>query len=267
MKLTTKKIYKLIQEQIDEKALKAIQSVISKGDIPQRYALYAVGFDDDSYSLVLYQLPPLKTEVVAYCKMQKTAKPCIPATYEVLAIARNTDRDYKGVGAVMYDIAATIIKQEHSGGITSDHSSSSSTAAYKVWQKMLKSGKYKKRATRISGGKNDKFDYDNSTPADPVDDCDLPKYGAAASDHSLQIINDSPYLDKFLNNHTKAMKVAKKAADALGQDFDANEIEDALESAGFKLFKKVYTGGSITVLTKEYFSIWNRIKRAIGVEK
>ena len=151
MKLTTKKIYKLIQEQIDEKALKAIQSVISKGDIPQRYALYAVGFDDDSYSLVLYQLPPLKTEVVAYCKMQKTAKPCIPATYEVLAIARNTDRDYKGVGAVMYDIAATIIKQEHSGGITSDHSSSSSTAAYKVWQKMLKSGKYKKKSNSHIG--------------------------------------------------------------------------------------------------------------------
>ena len=44
-------------------------------------------------------------------------------------------------------------------------------------------------------------------------------------------------------------------------------ISDLEKGAGFKLFKKIYTGGSITVLTKEYFSIWNRIKRAIGVEK
>ena len=137
----------------------------------------------------------------------------------------------------------------------------------KIWQKMLKSGKYKKRATAISQGKNDKFDYDNSTPTDPADDCDLPDSGVAASDHSLEIINNSPYLNKFLNNHRKAMKVAKKAADALGQDFNADLIEDELEDAGFDLFEDVYTSGNITVLTKEYFSIWNRIKRAVGVEK
>ena len=40
MKLTTKKIYKLIQEQIDEKAAKGIQTVIAKGNIPERYAFF-----------------------------------------------------------------------------------------------------------------------------------------------------------------------------------------------------------------------------------
>jgi hypothetical protein len=264
MKLTTKKLKKLIQEQVDNKALKAIQSVVAKGNIPERYALYIAAYDD-SYTLVLYQLPPLRTEVVAFCRIDKTLKPCIPETYEVLAIARKTDRDYKGIGAVMYDIASTIVKLQHNGGITSDHQNSSSTASYKVWQKMLKSGKYKKRTTKW---KNNKFDYTGSdTPEDPNDDCNLPGSGVAASDNSLQIINDSPYWGKFMDNHDKAMKIAKQAAEAIGKDFDPDLIENKLEAAGEDLFAKIYTSANITVLTKEYFSIWNRIKRVIGVQK
>ena len=50
----------------------------------------------------------------------------------------------------------------------------------------------------------------------------------------------------------------------LGKDFDRDEVEDLLEKAGKDLFNKIYKGGTVTVLTKEYFSIWNTIKRAMG---
>ena len=263
MKLTTKKIYKLIQEQLDNQTAKGIQSIIAKGNLPERYALH-VAIYDDVYELVLYQLPPLKPEVAGFCLISKTEKPCIFETYEVRAIARKGGSEYRGLGAIMYDLASTIVKTQHDGGITSDHTVSSSVASYKTWQKMLKSGKYKKRATAISRGKNDKFDYYNSTPADPLDDCDLPQTGVAASDHSLQIINDSPYLDKFMENHEKAIKVAEQVAKNTGKDFDRDEVEDLLEKAGKGLFNKIYKGGTVTVLTKEYFSIWNTIKRAMG---
>tara|TARA_Y100001938_G_scaffold138440_1_gene203953 strand:- start:4360 stop:5166 length:807 start_codon:yes stop_codon:yes gene_type:complete len=265
MKLTKQKLYQLIQEQLDQKALEKVQTVIAKGDIPKRYALYVVG-DDKVYNLILYQIPPLETKVVGFCQIAKTKEPCIPTTYEVGAIARESGNDYRGLGAVMYDLAATLVKRKHDAGITSDHESSTSEAAYKVWQKMLNSGKYVKRKTAM--GKNDKFDYDNSTPNDPADDCSMPKGSdVAASDHSLQIKEDSPYLGTFLSNHTKAMEVAEEASKALGKKWMPDVVEAALEEAGQDLFARVYTGPGVKKLTKNYFNVWNTIKRAIGLKE
>jgi hypothetical protein len=265
VKLTKRKLENLIQEQLDQNALEKIQAVIAKGNLPERYALYIAAYKG-AYALVLYQLPPLKPEIAGFCQIFKTKKPCIPETYEIAAIARKSGKDYKGLGAVMYDLASTIVKIQHDGGITSDHGSSTSEAAYKVWNKMLNSGKYIKRKTAL--GKNDKFDYDNSTPRDPADDCSMPKGSdVAASDHSLQIKQNSPHLEKFMDNHEKAMKVAEEVALASGQRFMPKTIESMLEKAGMKMFADIYSGPDIKVLTKNYFSIWNKIKRAIGVKE
>lgn len=275
MKLTKQKLYKLIQEQLDNEAAKGIQTVIAKGNIPERYALLIKQYVD-SYDLVLYQLPPLEPQVVAFCRLDKTKKPCIPVTYEIRTIARKAGRDYKGLGAIMYDIAATIVKRKHDGGITSDHSHSSSTAAYKGWQRMANSGKYTKRATKL---KNDEFDYTGKdTPNDPDDNCDRPSGDkdmddevrsnlAAASDFSLQIKSPSPYLSKFKINHMKAMRVAARLAKANGENFDAGKIEDALVEEGIELFQDIYFKANVTKLTKDYFSMWNRIKRFVGIKK
>lgn len=268
MKLTLEQIEKMVQETMEQEQeqMSALKKVISQGNLPERYAV-SIGRYNNGYSLVLYQLPPLKTEVAGFCQISKTKKPCIPETYEVGAMARKAGRDYKGLGALMYDLAATLVKIKHDGGITSDHTSSTTEAAYKVWDKMLNSGNYIKRGTAISRGKHDEFDYDNSTPSDPADDCDVPKGSdVAASDHSLQIKQESPYLEKFLDNHVKALDVAAKAAKALGKPFDAAEIESALEDEGFALFAERYDG-TIPVLKKEYFSIWNTIKRAVGMKE
>ena len=67
-----------------------------------------------------------------------------------------------------------------------------------------------------------------------------------------------------MENHEKAIKVAEQVAKNTGKDFDRDEVEDLLEKAGKGLFNKIYKGGTVTVLTKEYFSIWNTIKRAMG---
>ena len=274
MKLTKQKLHKLIQEQLDNEAAKGIQTVIAKGNIPERYALLIREYRA-SYNLILYQLPPLEPQVVAFCRLDETKKPCIPVTYEIQTIARKAGRDYKGLGAVMYDIAATIVKRKHDGGITSDHSHSSSTAAYKGWQRMANSGKYVKRATNL---KNDKFDYTGKdTPNDPDDNCDRPSGSedmddevraslVAASDFSLQIKAPSPYLTKFKVNHMKAMRVAAKLARANGENFDPREIERALETEGRELFKDIYFKANVTKLTKDYFSMWNRIKRFVGAK-
>ena len=265
MKLTKQKLENLILEQIETNTLEKIQAVIAKGNLPERYALHVASYDD-YYTLVLYQLPPLKPEIAGFCMIFLSEKPCIPDTYEVGAIARKSGRDYKGLGAVMYDLASTIVKIEHNGGITSDHGASTSEAAYKVWNKMINSGKYIKRKTAL--GKNDKFDYDNSTPKDPADDCSMPKGSdIAASDYSLQIKQNSPYLENFKDNHEKAMKVAAEVAAAAGKPFMRKTIEKMLEKSGQKMFENIYAGPSTKKLTKSYFSIWNTIKRAIGVKE
>ena len=274
--LTKQKLYQLIQEQLDTESLKAIQAVVAKGNIPERYALFIKRYVG-SYDLVIYQLPPLEPQVVAFCRLDETTKPCIPVTYEIRTIARKSGRDYKGLGAVMYDIAATIVKRKHKGGITSDKSHSSTTAAYKGWKRMADSGKYVKRATNW---KNDEFDYTGEeTPDDPNDDCDRPagkgdpdmkdelrKKLISASDFSLQIKTPSPYLSKFKLNHMKAMRVAKKVAEANGEQFNQKEIEEALLTEGRNLFKDIYFQANVTKLTKDYFSMWNKIKRAVGVK-
>ena len=277
MKLTKQKLHKLIQEQIDDNAVRGIQTIVAKSNLPERYALYIKKYIG-GYDLVLYQLPPLKPQVVGFCTLDKTKKPCIPQTFEIKTIARKAGRDYKGLGSIMYDIAATIVKRKHNGGITSDHSHSSSIAAYKGWQRMLKSGKYVKRDTNW---KNDEFDYTGSeTPDDPNDDCDRPAGKGdkkmddetrsklvAASDHSLQIKASSPYLSKFKINHMKAMRVAKKIAEDNGEIFDRKKIEDALIEEGEQLFKDIYFQANVTKLTKDYFTMWSKIKRFVGIKQ
>ena len=276
MKLSQKKLYELIKEQLDKKALKNIQTVVAKSNLPERYALHIKQYVG-GYDLVLYQLPPLEPQVVAFCSLDKTKKPCIPQTFEIKTIARKAGRDYKGLGSIMYDIAATIVKRKHNGGITSDHSHSSSIAAYKGWNRMTKSGKYIKRITKL---KNDEFDYTGkNTPDDPEDDCDRPAGKGdpnmddelraslvAASDFSLQIKAPSRYLSIFKINHMKAMRVAKKVAQANGETFNQKEIEDALIKEGENLFDDIYFQANVTKLTKEYFTMWNKIKRFIGIK-
>tara|TARA_Y100000593_G_C4283146_1_gene323849 strand:- start:739 stop:1530 length:792 start_codon:yes stop_codon:yes gene_type:complete len=129
--------------------------------------------------------------------------PCIPETQEVGSVAVRKDRRGRGIGSHMYEVVAFYIKKEQNGGITSDHSSSTTNDAADVWKKLQGKLNYTKRKTpkgpdketfnpetgevtpAYKGG-NDEFDYNKSTP-DPNDDCYEPVEGVPPTDNSLQI--------------------------------------------------------------------------------
>lgn len=134
--------------------------------------------------------------------------PCIPETYEIGAVAVDSNFRSKGLGTWLYEVVSVLISQKTKGkaGLTSDHSSSTTNDAASVWRRLEKGLSYTKRKTpKGSGeeeidmetgevsaaydGENEKFDYNNSTP-DPNDDCYPPVEGEAASDHSLKIPQD-----------------------------------------------------------------------------
>lgn len=129
--------------------------------------------------------------------------PCIPTTQEVGSSAVREQRKGRGIGTHMYEVVAYYIKMEQNGGITSDHSASTTKDAARVWAKLRDKLNYVKRKTPKGPdketfnvktgevlpaykGENDKFDYNNSTP-DPNDDCYEPSEGKPASPNSLQI--------------------------------------------------------------------------------
>jgi len=158
-------------------------------------------------------------------------EPCIPTTQEIGKSAVKEERQGRGIGSHMYEVAAYYMKMEQDGGITSDHSASTTNDAAKVWMKLKNRLNYVKRKTPKGPdkesfnpktgeilpaykGENDEFDYNRSTP-DPNDDCYLPSDGKPASNNSLQIPSGRiDYIAKLmtiqLDNFDKMVERAKE---------------------------------------------------------
>jgi len=128
--------------------------------------------------------------------MEPIDQPCIPPTHEVGLVAVDEQFEGTGIGTHLYEVAAYFMEKTLDGGITSDHSTSTTIPAAGIWKKLQNRLGYIKRKTdpgeeqyndegEITGG-NDTFDYNNSTP-DPNDDCPDVHSGKPATDHSLAI--------------------------------------------------------------------------------
>jgi len=157
-------------------------------------------------------------------KLSSSSQPCIPNTYQVSFSAVAAEFQRKGMGTLLYNIAATIAKNK-GGGITSDHKSSTSPSAGRVWKKLERSINYTKRSTPDG---SDKFDYTGTeTPFDDQDDCPSTSWGKPASDHSLEIIAGiDAQIDQMRRNNKKYIKSAVRITDAkmkLLLDLSANE--------------------------------------------
>ena len=157
-------------------------------------------------------------------KLSSSSKPCIPNTYQVSFSAVAYEFQRKGMGTLLYNIAATIAKNK-GGGITSDHKSMTSNSAGRVWKKLENSPNYTKRSTPDG---SDKFDYTGTeTPFDDQDDCPSTSWGDPASDHSLEIIAGiDDQINQMKRTNKKYIKNAVRITDAkmkLLLDLSANE--------------------------------------------
>ena len=142
---------------------------------PEKFAPLSLYHEDngDNGELILYHMMPSIVDngmyIVGYMTYDETTEPCIPKTYQVGGVYVEKAAREKGFSRMIYDIMFAIAKDK-GYGVTSDHQvSTTKIAKEKVWDKIEASGMYNKRETDKG---NNKFDYNNSTPDDPNDDCD-----------------------------------------------------------------------------------------------
>ena len=185
--------------------------VDESGDRVQCFLYIPAGFNGGTPVIDRVNLPKL-VGFVTLDKLSSSDKPCIPNTYQVSFSAVANEFRRKGMGTLLYNIAATIAKNK-GGGITSDHKKMTSQAAGRVWKKLEKSPNYTKRSTQDG---SIKFDYTGSdTPFDDQDDCSLPSWGDPATNHSLEIISGiDEKIEQMKRTNKKYIKSAVRITDA-----------------------------------------------------
>jgi GNAT superfamily N-acetyltransferase len=168
-----------------------------------RIVLYVPSKFEGGKPVISDEHPPDVVGMVVMGLLTSQEDPCIPATWQIKFVATAKKYQRRGIGTLLYDIAATYAKISTKGGITSDHDAMTSNSAKKRWDKIDSSSNYKKRET--SKG-SDTFDYNDETP-DPDDDCKLPYSSKNTVDHSYEIVNDvKGKIDTYIKNHNSLMK-------------------------------------------------------------
>tara|TARA_Y100001938_G_C8032582_1_gene401494 strand:- start:174 stop:863 length:690 start_codon:yes stop_codon:yes gene_type:complete len=204
----------------------------NKEEYLKTLGLHVKTSSDGEFTVNLFDLeqsPPKIIGTIGTMEMAETESgrntPCIPETQEIGSVA--VDRMYRGrgIGTYLYEVTSVLVWQMSRGGITSDHSASTTKDAAPIWKKLTNRLGYIKRKTD-SG--NDDFDYDQTTP-DPNDDCYLPSDGKPASNHSLQIPPDR------MENIGEIMEIQMQNYENVT---DSVNIDTEYESAG--LFSKEY---------------------------
>jgi hypothetical protein len=159
--------------------------------------------------IVLYHMMPNVGDNLMYIvgglTYDQTFEPCVPTTYQISSVYIEKLARGRKLSKLLYDLAFYIVG-EKGGGVTSDHLvGTTDIAKSKAWKYInsASSSEYKKRETDKG---NIKFDYDNSTPEDPNDDCDAGSKGvdALATDYSYEKANNSEGAAKYkmlIRNH------------------------------------------------------------------
>ena len=174
------------------------------------------------------------TVIVGNISFQNTkstlSEPCIPETFHINAI--HTHKDYEGQGfqKLMMDCAFYVLGKDGKG-LTSDQDAGTKQRASRAWDKIEKSGEYKKRTTEKG---NNEFDYSDTTP-DPDDDCRMPmKYPSTT--HSFQKKNPSDGKTQY--------ETLKSNHDSFCKDLGYNRstFENLLKNRSFEDFRVRYSG-------------------------
>lgn len=189
---------------------------------PDRFGPLSLYHDDskDYGEIVLYHMMPTIVDngmyIVGYMGYDETGEPCVPKTYQVSGVYVEEQARGKGFSKMMYDMLFAIAKDK-GFGVTSDHFvGTTDVAKEKVWNKIEASGEYSKRETEKG---NSKFDYSNSTPDDPNDDCDAGLGGDTsklATDYSFEKKDTGQAEQSYkslLRNHLLNIRYLKSGKD------------------------------------------------------
>jgi len=190
---------------------------------PEKFGSLSLYHEDngDNGELVLYHMMPTIVDngmyIVGYLSYDETQEPCIPKTYQIGGVYVEEEARGKGFSKMLYDIMFTVAKDK-GYGVTSDHSfGTTDVAKEKVWNKIeAEDAAYRKRETDQG---NFKFDYNNSTPDDPNDDCDVGVYDKPeelATDHSFEKEDTSQSEQTYRNlirNHLLNIRYLKSGKD------------------------------------------------------
>ncbi len=157
--------------------------------------------------IVLYHMMPKIGDNLIYLvgtlTYDLTMEPCVPETFQVSAVYVEKLARGNKYAKLMYDLAFYIVG-EKGAGLTSDHMvGTTKIAKDKAWNYINSAeSEYNKRKTDQG---NAKFDYNNSTPDDPNDDCDSGLEGKEmATDYSYSMVNTSEPAAKYkmlIRNH------------------------------------------------------------------
>ena len=218
MKLTTKKLYQLILEAVQQDPDPGYASLYNPS---QPLALLHME-DGELQTFILYHLTNSiqhPVYVVAYLNMEMMEEqPCIPYTYQVLGVYTEAAAQRKGFSRTMYNFAF-YIADRMSHGLTSDHLVGTTQVAQNAaWTKFENSPEYYKRTTSLG---NQKFDYTGKeTPNDPDDDCET-TFGdkPPATDFSFQKNNHGEIGQLYFelkSNHQEILKSTGMSENQIG---------------------------------------------------
>ena len=182
--------------------------------------------------------------VIAMIVVDKTDEPCIPDTFQVRYSALDNKFQGKGYGTLLYGLAFYYVNNKQGSGLTSDHASSTSDKAKKMWDKYADTKGMIKKKTK-SG--NDEFDYEWNND-DPDDDCD---FGAAQRTMTTDFFGDK-YRKGLGTHHSWIMRgnkfkgtfeqLVEQDKTYLNLVDDENEFRTKLTSLAQDLFQKEYGG-------------------------
>ena len=177
------------------------------------------------------------TTLIGGIDVLQTDEPCIPKTMQIGSSYRNPDFRKQKVGDLLYDIAF-YVANSMGYGLTSDRQSGSTSSASRLWNKFATDSGYEAKATNMG---NNEFDYDNSTPEDPLDDCERDEdQSRNATDQSFIKKNADeiePLFNDMQGRHIDWMTSLESAGSNKPRRF-----ERFIKSEAYDLFQDIYSG-------------------------
>lgn len=201
--------------------------------------------DIDNHELVIYRMDKYGPFVIAGCTIDvisETDAPCIPETWQMSTIYTHGNYRGEGYSKLLYGLAFYLVNKD-GAGLTSDHwTSTSKSAKDRSWNKLISRGQVVPRKTPGTPpfGGHSEFDYGNKdgtrkTPDDPLDDCEEPSEGPAATDSSLVLKNYTKFEPIYL-------KLTQRHEDVMSAVPDRKQVEKQLIDDNSNNFDKFYGG-------------------------